>query len=552
MSLTVQQLLQDAKRLSSRLRDHDQSADHLISRAQEVLKEVDAMRQYQEDVENLNEVAHNRPRAQLVLGIQQENRHIRTLQQENKELRAALEEHQNALELIMSKYRQHVTKLVNAPHPDINNINNQKMQLQLQMLAERTEKVCEMASVMKAAVRSDELVCNEQQELMSRLMTENKGLRELLEISQRSLSTTPKVKRVAPTLHKEVQTEVGIDKAEEDRVETVTLPRPGGQAGRISSTKTSNVEAPSPVSPELISSTSPLPSFNEDSGRKSAELSSGDSDETGSEDESVKYDTIQRAGRRRTVIPKEEIDNFKALDDKVEADNVKVEEVFSSEVEVKKDETMDSVVAGLVHQLVSDTVEESSPATSVEESSPATSVLESSPATSVVENSPATSVGENSPATSVGESSQATSVGEISQATSVGKSSKATRVEEVESERNGSGNITENAITKKLIADEDKLIDNSDKSSTKSDKPNVESDSHTKSESDESKQSSDTPLLSDNLTSDNSGTDLSTLELAQTKTSADTSINPSHVRSNSKGKNKKPDKISPKKKKNNS
>ena len=52
------------------------------------------MRQYQEDVENLNEVAHNRPRAQLVLGIQQENRHIRTLQQENKELRAALEEHQ--------------------------------------------------------------------------------------------------------------------------------------------------------------------------------------------------------------------------------------------------------------------------------------------------------------------------------------------------------------------------------------------------------------------------------------------------------------------------
>ena len=68
MSLTVQQLLADAKNLSSRLRDRDQSADQLLSRAQEVLKEVDAMRQYQEDVENLNEVAHNRPRAQLVLG----------------------------------------------------------------------------------------------------------------------------------------------------------------------------------------------------------------------------------------------------------------------------------------------------------------------------------------------------------------------------------------------------------------------------------------------------------------------------------------------------
>ena len=77
MSLTVQQLLSDAKRLSTRLRDHDQTADSLISRAQEVLKQVDSMRQYQEDVDNLNEVAHNRPRAQLVLGIQQENRHIR-------------------------------------------------------------------------------------------------------------------------------------------------------------------------------------------------------------------------------------------------------------------------------------------------------------------------------------------------------------------------------------------------------------------------------------------------------------------------------------------
>ena len=34
MSLTVQQLLADAKRLSGRLREHDQSADQLISRAQ--------------------------------------------------------------------------------------------------------------------------------------------------------------------------------------------------------------------------------------------------------------------------------------------------------------------------------------------------------------------------------------------------------------------------------------------------------------------------------------------------------------------------------------
>lgn len=59
-------------------------------------------------------------------GIQQENRHIRQLQHENKELRAALEEHQNAIELIMSKYRQHMSYLVNTTKLDKNLLNQQK------------------------------------------------------------------------------------------------------------------------------------------------------------------------------------------------------------------------------------------------------------------------------------------------------------------------------------------------------------------------------------------------------------------------------------------
>ena len=62
----------------------------------------------------------------IILGIQQENRHIRQLQHENKELRAALEEHQNAIELIMSKYRQHITSLVHSSKLDNNAINEQK------------------------------------------------------------------------------------------------------------------------------------------------------------------------------------------------------------------------------------------------------------------------------------------------------------------------------------------------------------------------------------------------------------------------------------------
>ncbi len=68
MSLSVQQLLSDARRLSSRLREHDSLADSVLSSSHELLKGVEAMKEYQEDVDGLNSVAHNRPRAQLVLG----------------------------------------------------------------------------------------------------------------------------------------------------------------------------------------------------------------------------------------------------------------------------------------------------------------------------------------------------------------------------------------------------------------------------------------------------------------------------------------------------
>jgi len=346
MSLTVQQLLTDAKRLSTRLRDHDQTADTLITRAQEVLKQVDAMRQYQEDVENLNEVAHNRPRAQLVLGIQQENRHIRTLQQENKELRAALEEHQNALELIMSKYRQHVTRLVNCPKPDFQGLNNRN----IQMLAERTEKVCEMAAVMKEAVKVDEENTNLQQETMARLVTENKGLRELLDISQKSKSS-PRVKKIVSNVHKEVQTDDLTDRIIEQEV-TVTLPMPPQPK-------------PPPRSPKpAAKKVAEVAEIERSDVRESLELSvcevgSGDeeTDETGSEDESVKYDTIKLADVRRnktsqadqTVLESSKVGELDLVEERTEKES-------PSPSPDKKLSPSEELVNNLVEQLVTDSM----------------------------------------------------------------------------------------------------------------------------------------------------------------------------------------------------
>lgn len=112
MSLTMQDVINDAKTLCSRLKDHDSTADSLLSQLQSVYQQAESMKDYDENIGKLNDMASERPRIALVAGIQQENKHIMELQQENRELRIALEEQQNAIDLIMTKYRQHISKLM--------------------------------------------------------------------------------------------------------------------------------------------------------------------------------------------------------------------------------------------------------------------------------------------------------------------------------------------------------------------------------------------------------------------------------------------------------
>ncbi|XP_006821743.1 uncharacterized protein LOC100366677 [Saccoglossus kowalevskii] len=183
MTLTIEQVMADAKKLVDRLKEHDSAADTLIAQSETLNKRVDAMKQYQDDLAEMNDAARHRPRSALVLGIQQENRQIRELQQENKELRTALEEHQSALELIMSKYREQVLKLMLANNWDKASLNvHQENSKELQHM---TEKICEMAAVMTYAMNMDDESVAMETELLTRLQVENKGLREVLGISRR-------------------------------------------------------------------------------------------------------------------------------------------------------------------------------------------------------------------------------------------------------------------------------------------------------------------------------------------------------------------------------
>lgn len=183
MAYTVEKLLSDAATLVNRLKENDTVADILISQTDNLQKRMEAMKEYQDDITELNDIAKHRPRSHLIIGIAQENRQIRELQQENRELRLALEEHQSALELIMKKYREQVNTLIET--------NKWEKALatgtdQSQDMDKLINKICEMANIMQKSVNVDEDASAQDKERLTQLEIENNGLRELLEICSTS------------------------------------------------------------------------------------------------------------------------------------------------------------------------------------------------------------------------------------------------------------------------------------------------------------------------------------------------------------------------------
>nr|XP_008108071.1 PREDICTED: suppressor of IKBKE 1 [Anolis carolinensis] len=116
MACTIEKILTDVKALLERLKEHDTAADSLIDQSTMLHKRMVTMKEvgtalshkYQEDTAELKDMSKYKPHILL----SQENTQIRDLQQENRELWISLEEHQDALELIMSKYRKRMLQLM--------------------------------------------------------------------------------------------------------------------------------------------------------------------------------------------------------------------------------------------------------------------------------------------------------------------------------------------------------------------------------------------------------------------------------------------------------
>nr|XP_012322077.1 suppressor of IKBKE 1 isoform X1 [Aotus nancymaae] len=195
MSCTIEKILTDAKTLLERLREHDAAAESLVDQSAALHRRVASMREagaalpdqvrqrYQEDASDMKDMSKYKPHILL----SQENTQIRDLQQENRELWVSLEEHQDALELIMSKYRKQMLQLMVAKkavdaEPVLKAHQSHSAEIESQI-----DRICEMGEVMKKAVQVDDDQFCKIQEKLAQLELENKELRKLLSISSESL-----------------------------------------------------------------------------------------------------------------------------------------------------------------------------------------------------------------------------------------------------------------------------------------------------------------------------------------------------------------------------
>ncbi|KAH1019820.1 hypothetical protein HUJ04_009582 [Dendroctonus ponderosae] len=173
MSLTIQHIITDAKQLAKRLKERESIADTLLTETLALNKKIDAMKQFQEEVEQLNEVANQKPHSQLIENIQKENRHLREIQQENRELKSTLEDYHCTLEHIMSKYREHTNERIYRSKIDLKAVQNQRYQ---SIIQQQADKIKEMAAVMQRAAALDDDSMLGYQEMVSKLSAENKEL----------------------------------------------------------------------------------------------------------------------------------------------------------------------------------------------------------------------------------------------------------------------------------------------------------------------------------------------------------------------------------------
>lgn len=182
-AMPARDMLNDLQNLEKRVGGNELFTEK-ISRSFSFLEsKIEAMKQYRSNMDEMNSQANQRPKADLVKRSQTaiyENRKIRELVMENNDLKCALAEHQEAIEIIMSKYRTQMTAFMalSKEQKEVMPSNNETV------LQHYVEKMGHLIAVSEESIRRDETFDLENEKELSRLRYENRYLRECLKIGK--------------------------------------------------------------------------------------------------------------------------------------------------------------------------------------------------------------------------------------------------------------------------------------------------------------------------------------------------------------------------------
>ncbi|TNN20667.1 Circulating cathodic antigen [Schistosoma japonicum] len=224
-------VMDDVQLLVTRLRAREESVDVLRQQLCKLQAQLQSMQQRQETILEFDEFCKrvsNQPKGPLIICLAAENKQLEQLRIENKTLRSSLDEHQTALDMIMTKYRGQISKLMRtyqvehfvhsvmspdnnenqhlkSTYPDLtvvdthsvnstdsqpisrktnSNRNSGKIEDSTDKLAQSlTEQLTAVASIVREVTDQGDVYAAELEEELHRLRSENAGLRELLMIS---------------------------------------------------------------------------------------------------------------------------------------------------------------------------------------------------------------------------------------------------------------------------------------------------------------------------------------------------------------------------------
>ncbi|XP_055319765.1 FGFR1 oncogene partner 2 homolog isoform X1 [Sitodiplosis mosellana] len=224
-SSSLESIIVNAKRLAQRLKSREADADRILAEAEEVNNQLETMRQFKDDLDLLNSIARDKSNAQMIHQINQENPQLREMHTENMRLRVSLEDHQRALEHIMSKYREHTQLALNNTKLNFQELFKDETEKSL-IIQRQEEKIQEMIAIMQKAATLDdsdfEQNLKKDRENISRLIVENQGLRELLQISQKYGTGTLSNNNAEAGAETEADANVTVQETNKISVETQT------------------------------------------------------------------------------------------------------------------------------------------------------------------------------------------------------------------------------------------------------------------------------------------------------------------------------------------